>query len=448
MRTRLRTGSSIALLLVGLSLISPRLWAEIANDKIKELRNQAELHEQQGEWDKACLIYESIRRLDRGRFSGDIHARYQMCLRRYWQVLRHADLSYRKEVLSLDYAQALRLYTAICNTLMENALDKKKAEPANLFRKGMDEFDNALSDPFFRQEYLPVAKPVAIQAFRDFMKKTWAVEEKFSKGEAVKQLRELALAAQNALQLSSNVVLMEFACGACHALDDYTLYLTPNQLRELCDSLRGEFVPSVGYQMKTSRLGYIYLSCFQESTVQEMEDALAALSKDGMKALILDLRGNSGGLFEVAIDVARQFLSSGMITSTQNSDTKFNVVYHARNPSAFALPLVVLIDGNTASAAEVLAGALKDNKRARLIGQTTFGKGCTQCILKLPVAPGGIPTGGMRLTVAQFFSPDGLPYTGRGVIPHLPVDGLLMGSMNGLDQQMESALQEALRLLD
>ncbi len=448
MRTRMRTCSTIALLLVGLFLISPRLWAEIGNDKIKELRNQAELHEQQGEWDKACLIYESLLRMERGRLSGEIQTRYQMCLRRYWQVLRHADLSYRKEVLSLDYAQALRLYAAICNTLIENALDKKKAEPANLFRKGLEEFDNALTDPFFRQEYLPAVKPGVIQAFRDFMKKTWAVEEKLTKSEVVKQLRELALAAQSALQLSSNVVLMEFACGACHALDDYTLYLTPNQLRELCDSLRGEFVPSVGFQMKTSSLGYVYISRFQETTVQEMEDALAALGKDGMKALILDLRGNNGGLFEVAIDVARQFLSSGIITSTQNSDAKFNAVYHARNGNALALPMVVLIDGNTASAAEVLAGALKDNKRARLIGQTTFGKGCTQCILKLPIAPGGMPTGGMRVTVAQFFSPDGLPYTGKGVIPHLPIDVLFMGSMNGIDQQMETAIQEALRLLD
>src|SRR5207302_8267350 len=132
----------------------------------------------------------------------------------------------------------------------------------------------------------------------------------------------------------------------------------------------------------------------------------------------------------------------------QHSDPKYNAVYQARNPGALAIPLVVLIDGGTASAAEVLAGAIKDNKRGRLIGQTTFGKGCTQCILKLPPTPGGVPTGGMRLTVARFFSPEGLPYSGRGVVPHIPAEILLMGSLHGLDQQMEAALLECQRLLD
>ena len=369
-------------------------------------------------------------------------------MRRYWQTLRHADLSYRKEVLSLDYAQVLRLYSLICNTLQENALDKKKTEPANLFRKGFEEFDHALTDPFFLQEYLPGVKPADVLAFRVFMKKTWASVDKLSKPEALKLLREVALSAQNALQLSCNVVLMEFACGACHALDEYTLYLTPTQLRDLCDSLRGEFVPSIAFHLKNDGLGYLYISCFQDTTIQEIDNALAAMTKEGMKALVLDLRGNSGGLFEVAIEAARRFLPTGVIASTQNSDPKFNTVYNARNPNALALPLVVLIDGSTASAAEVLAGALKENKRARLVGQATFGKGCTQCILKLPVAPGGVSTGGMRLTVAQFFSPEGLPYTGKGVIPHLSIDPFPMGSMSGLDQQLETALQEARKLLD
>jgi carboxyl-terminal processing protease len=330
---------------------------------------------------------------------------------------------------------------------------------------------------------------------------------------------------------------MEFACGACYALDEYTLYLTPNQLRELCDALRGEyagvgltlrhsdnklviaeiapgspaadvanppllkddqvitierkpvaqmsleaahelldgpvgtsvdveiyspgmpmrtvnlrrrtlFMPSIVYHMKNERVGYLHIACFQDTTVQELDDALVALVKADMKALILDVRGNSGGLFEVAIDATRRFLATGIIASTQNTDPKFSSVYHARNPNALTLPLVVLIDGDTASAAEVLAGALKDNKRGRLVGQTTFGKGCTQCILKLPSASGGVPTGGMRLTVARFFSPDGLPYTGRGVNPHVPAERSFMNSMSNLDPQMEAALFEAQRFLD
>jgi carboxyl-terminal processing protease len=176
-----------------------------------------------------------------------------------------------------------------------------------------------------------------------------------------------------------------------------------------------------------------------------------------MKALVLDLRDNPGGLFEVAVEVAKRFLSSGVIVSTQHQDPKLNMVYHARNPAALTLPLVVLVDGDTASAAEVLAGALKENKRARLVGQTTYGKGCSQGLLplppvgqlKLPREPGGRPTGGLRITVARFFSPTGYPYSGRGVVPHLLVERHLMSeSMADDDQQLAEARGEALRLLE
>jgi len=109
------------------------------------------------------------------------------------------------------------------------------------------------------------------------------------------------------------------------------------------------------------------------------------------------------------------------------------------------VPLVVLIDGETASAAEVLAGALKDNNRGRLVGQTTFGKGCTQTLFKLPQGPGGLPTGGLKITVTRFFSPTGQPYTGRGVTPHLMVDWFPAVMP---DLQLEEAKLEAQRLLD
>jgi carboxyl-terminal processing protease len=200
--------------------------------------------------------------------------------------------------------------------------------------------------------------------------------------------------------------------------------------------------------MENDRVGYMQIAGFQESTPGEIDDAVASLSKDGMRALILDLRGNGGGVFEAAIEVARRFLTSGVIASTHHSDPKFNTVYQARNPNALSVPLVVMIDGETASAAEVLAGALKGNKRGQFVGQTTFGKGCTQCILKLPPALGGVPTGGMRLTVARFFSPDGLPYTGRGISPHIVVDPVDTGPKGEIEQQLAIALLEAERMLE
>ena len=110
--------------------------------------------------------------------------------------------------------------------------------------------------------------------------------------------------------------------------------------------------------------------------------------------------------------------------------------------------MVVLVDGDTASAAEVLAGALKDNDRAYLIGQTTFGKGCTQCVLRLPKANGNVPTGGMRLTVARFFSPKGIPYSERGVVPHFIIDDPMASSQSSMmmGPHLTKAIEELNRM--
>jgi carboxyl-terminal processing protease len=109
------------------------------------------------------------------------------------------------------------------------------------------------------------------------------------------------------------------------------------------------------------------------------------------------------------------------------------------------MPMVVLVNGDTASAAELLAGALKENNRATLIGQTTFGKGCTQAVLELPKVAGGVPTGGMRLTVARFFSPKGQPYCGRGVTPHIFIEDAMAQSQANIFH--DRAIVELDRLL-
>lgn len=501
------------------------------------LFDQARIHEGQGEWDKACELYEEILRRDRGSLSARKH--YQVCLQRYWQFRRHRDDSYRREVLSLDYGQALRLYSIVRDTLLDSSLQKKKVDAGQMFAKGLAELDAALADPLFCQQYMPGARYEAIGEFRKFLRRTWGSVRPAGRAQANKLVRDVALAAQNTLDIHCTVVIMEFACGSCYALDEYTLYLTPNQLRELCDSLRGEFasvglvlaahegrlvvhqiapyspaaqvmpplgrddqvlaidrkpvadvpadtaqllldgpigttvevevfspqsgvrtltlrrratfLPSVRYHMQSDLIGYVHLSCFQDTTVAELDQALSSLAKAEMKALILDLRGNGGGLFEAAIDAARRFLSQGIITSIECTDPKLNTVYQARNPQALSLPLVVLVDGETASAAEVLAGALKENKRGRLLGTTTFGKGCTQCLVKLPGAAGGVPTGGLRLTVARFLSPSGRSYSGKGIVPDVIVEmqGMPGSMMNEVeDLPLEAALIEAQRLLE
>jgi carboxyl-terminal processing protease len=136
-----------------------------------------------------------------------------------------------------------------------------------------------------------------------------------------------------------------------------------------------------------------------------------------------------------------------VVATVENQDPKFSTVYHARGPAVCTVPMNVLVDGDTASAAEVLAGALKENDRARVIGQTTFGKGCTQSLVKLPAA-NGVPTGGLRVTVARFFSPRGQAYTGRGVTPHVVVPRFKPDDMMAPgDYQFEVAFNDLQRQL-
>ena len=168
--------------------------------------------------------------------------------------------------------------------------------------------------------------------------------------------------------------------------------------------------------------GYLRIHHFQDSTLQEVKDALAAMNNPGdpIKGLILDLRGNPGGVFKSAVAIAELFLGEGIIVVGQSPIRDFNRTYRADNPLASQIPAVVLVDGDTASAAEVLAGALKESRATRsptrLLGQTTYGKGSIQVIIPMDKSPLE-KLAGIRLTVARLLSPSNSPVTGRGVVP-------------------------------
>ncbi|HZY89711.1 MAG TPA: S41 family peptidase, partial [Gemmataceae bacterium] len=133
---------------------------------------------------------------------------------------------------------------------------------------------------------------------------------------------------------------------------------------------------------------------------------------------VLDLRGNPGGLFKSAVEVAELFLHDGVIAVTHSPFPDYNQAHRARSMHPLQLPMVVLIDGDTASAAEVVAGALKDQRRATLLlGQTTYGKGTIQCLVALNKVPLDRMPAGIRITVARFCSPTDQPVNGRGVAP-------------------------------
>src|SRR5262249_7644465 len=184
-------------------------------------------------------------------------------------------------------------------------------------------------------------------------------------------------------------------------------------------ALSVDFARLTGY-MGGEYIGYLRIHNFQDSTLQEVKSALAELRMSmPLQGLIIDLRGNPGGLLKPALGVAEQFLPEGVIVHTYGQIRKANQVYLSQNKKPETLQVVVLVDGETASAAEVVAGALKDNRRATLIGQPTYGKGSIQGTIGLEKAPGGL-----RLTVAKFSFSSRVTFNGRGLLPdHVVEDG-------------------------
>lgn len=160
----------------------------------------------------------------------------------------------------------------------------------------------------------------------------------------------------------------------------------------------------------------IKLTSFQKTTAADLQAALRRLDAAGMRALVLDLRGNPGGLLSAAVDVADLFIDRGLVVATRGRSPEEDFNYTAGRPGTWRMPLVVVIDGDSASSSEILAGAIRDHRRGTIVGSRSYGKGSIQGIFPLETA--GV---GMRLTTAKFFSPRGLPYSGVGVEPDVPV---------------------------
>jgi carboxyl-terminal processing protease len=191
---------------------------------------------------------------------------------------------------------------------------------------------------------------------------------------------------------------------------------------------RPVLLPSVEVELQlladTTPIGYLRINHFQDSTLQEVKEALAGWQVNGpetIKGMILDLRGNPGGAFKPAVHVAELFLSEGVIVVGESPYKDFNRPFKVEAAGPVQLPVIVLIDGETASAAEVLAGALKEVRSprvpTRLLGSRTYGKGSVQSMIPVDRPPLDKLPGGIRLTVARLFSPSNQPYTGRGVEP-------------------------------
>jgi carboxyl-terminal processing protease len=193
-------------------------------------------------------------------------------------------------------------------------------------------------------------------------------------------------------------------------------------------------VPVVSSELRTvngERLGYARLAAFSEGAHAALRGAVRKLQKGGAQGLVLDLRGNGGGLLEEAVLTASILLPEGETVVSTDSRTQGHAVYETEGDNLPALPIVVLIDRNTASAAEILAAALADDAGAKTVGTRSFGKGVFQQEI-------GLSNGGaLKLTIGEYFTPDGTNLAGQGIHPDVPARDL---PGTARDEMLERAL--------
>lgn len=198
--------------------------------------------------------------------------------------------------------------------------------------------------------------------------------------------------------------------------------------------------PTVEYEMLEDDMSLISVSEFDDVTVDQFADALATVKGSGAKGIILDLRGNPGGSLSAVVSMCRMILPEGMIVYTEDKSGKRSE-YTCDGSRKLTLPLVVLVDMNSASAAEIMAGAIQDHGLGTLVGTTTFGKGIVQQIV--PFKDGSA----VKITISAYFTPSGKNIHGIGIVPDVECefDGeAYYGSENHPDNQLEKA-KEVLR---
>ncbi len=203
---------------------------------------------------------------------------------------------------------------------------------------------------------------------------------------------------------------------------DVTITITREGLAKPKDiTIVRDIIPlkSVRHEVLEEKIGYVRISQFNEETASDFEKAiqkLHVLSKAPLKGLIVDLRNNPGGLLDQAVKVADKFITSGVIVSIEgrNKEQKMKFTAH-RDGTLEDYPLVVLVNGGSASGSEILAGALQDHERALILGTKTFGKGSVQTIF--PLKDGS----GLKLTTARYYTPNGKSIQAMGITPSIIV---------------------------
>jgi carboxyl-terminal processing protease len=199
-------------------------------------------------------------------------------------------------------------------------------------------------------------------------------------------------------------------------------------------------IKSVRSEILSDDLSYIRLVHFNQKTTEELRSALDQARQSKARGIVLDLRNNPGGLLHTAVEVADMFLDGGLVVGMKGRVSRANDELFARSGVRTKLPLVVLINEGSASASEIVAGALKDRGRAKVVGQKSFGKGSVQTLFPLPDGSG------VYVTIARYYNPSGRVIDHVGLEPDILVEGE-MDRDHDKDEQLKRAVEELKALL-
>lgn len=197
---------------------------------------------------------------------------------------------------------------------------------------------------------------------------------------------------------------------------------------------------TVSYEKLEDDIGYIRLTMFDEHTDEDFSNAVKKLKSQNVKGIIIDLRDNPGGLLDVCVNIADEILPKGTIVYTEDRNGKREYSYS--DDRSLGLPLVVLVNGGSASASEILSGAIKDNGAGTLVGTKTFGKGLVQTMYKFDDGSG------LKYTIAKYYTPKGTDIQGKGIAPDIVVElPKEVAQMTDIPRDKDTQLQKAIEVL-
>lgn len=490
--------------------------------------------EQERRWGEALSHYEKARKEHPGR--QEIEHRLTVSRFHYELVRRYSDTSFLESIQSIGERGALDLYGEVL--LKIQAHHVQRPDWNQLLDRGITAMEVAFAEPSFRLKHNFTTSESTSNSLLAEIRRHFHASPVYSRHDARKRVAEVADVLAQRLKVSEAVSIAEFTCAAAASLDDYSAFLTGNQLDDVLSQIEGNFV-GLGVELKAGDralkivsvipggpahqggirageriievdhqstrdistdkaadmlkgldgtnvdlvvlnrsnqarrlrltrqrvdvpsvesiqiidedfgIGYFRLASFQKTTNRDVDAALWKLHQQGMRSLIVDVRGNPGGLLTASVEVADKFVSQGAIVSTRGRSSGEDFDYKAHAVGTWRVPLIVLIDGDSASASEIFAGAIRDHRRGTLVGSRSYGKGSVQGIFPL-----GVANAGVRLTTAKFYSPSGQAISKRGVEPDVevkvpdetivakPIDDLLPIA----DQHHDAALTAGLQI--